>query len=124
MHTVSKLHSFETAAKHAGLSEEEIFDIVTYLAENPTAGDEVQGTGGCRKVRFKGRGKGKSGGYRTITFYSGEDIPVYLITVFSKGERATLTGKEAAALKTITEKIVAVHKKRVAKLAERRGLAG
>jgi len=52
------------------------------------------GTGGARKVRFAGRGKGKSGGYRVITFFGGDDIPVFLLNVFSKGERANLSKTE------------------------------
>jgi hypothetical protein len=32
-------------------------------------------------------GGGKSGGYRGVTFYSGINIPVFLITVFGKGEK-------------------------------------
>jgi hypothetical protein len=39
-------------------------------------------------LRVAGRGKGKSGGYRAITFYSGTALPVFLITVFGKGEKA------------------------------------
>jgi hypothetical protein len=35
----------------------------------------IAGTCGCRKLRLPGRGKGKSGGYRVVTFYSGVDIP-------------------------------------------------
>lgn len=93
MHSVAQTKSFEAGAKAAGLSEDELDDIVSYLAEKPLAGEEIVGTGGCRKVRFAGRGKGKSGGYRTVTFYSGEEMPVFLIAVFSKGERSTLTGK-------------------------------
>jgi hypothetical protein len=124
MHTVSLLRSFEAAAKQAGMAEDEITDLVTYLASNPQAGDEIVGTGGCRKVRVAGRGKGKSGGYRTITFYSGESMPVYLITVFSKGEKSNLTDKEAAALRTITKNIVAEHRKKVSVLGQRRGKAG
>jgi hypothetical protein len=42
----------------------------------------------------KGRGKGKSGGYRIITFYGGEDIPVFLLNVFSKGDRVDLSQAE------------------------------
>jgi len=121
MHTVNMTKAFEAAAKDAGLTEDEVSDIVDFLAENPLAGDEIVGTGGCRKVRIAGRGKGKSGGYRTITFYSGEAMPVYLITVFSKGEKSTLTGKESAALKVMTKAIVAEHRRKVAVLAERKG---
>ena len=85
LHTVCETHSFRRAANHAGLTREEVEDLVTYLAANPMAGDEMSGTGGCRKFRLAGRGKGKSGGYRTITFYSGPMIPVFLITIFSRG---------------------------------------
>jgi hypothetical protein len=51
-------------------------------------------------------------------------MPVYLITVFSKGEKSNLTDKEAAALKTITKNIVAEHRKKVSVLGQRRGKAG
>jgi mRNA-degrading endonuclease RelE of RelBE toxin-antitoxin system len=61
----------------AGLSDKERTDIVNFIAYNPDAGDEIKGTGGARKIRFAGKGKGKSGGYRVITFYSGDDIPVF-----------------------------------------------
>ena len=53
------------------MSEDDIFALVSHRAENPEAGDVIAGTGGCRKLRLRRRGKGKSGGYRTITFYSG-----------------------------------------------------
>jgi hypothetical protein len=43
-------------------------------------------------------GAGKSGGYRTITFYSGEICPVYLLTVFGKGEKSNLSKSERNAL--------------------------
>jgi hypothetical protein len=64
------------------------------LAESPSAGVEVPGTGGARKIRVAGRGKGKSGGYRVITFYSGQDVPVFLLNVFSKGDRVDLSQAE------------------------------
>lgn len=120
MHTVAQLHSFDTAARDAGMSEQEIEDLVIYLSENPEAGDEMTGTGGCRKVRLAGRGKGKSGGYRTVTFFSGNSMPVYLITVFSKGEKSNLTALECRALKEITKRIVNEHRRKVSVLAESR----
>ena len=74
------------------MSEREIEDLVSYLSVNPDAGDEMVGTGGCRKLRVAGRGKGKSGGYRTVTFFSGNSMPVFLITVFSRSEKIHLDG--------------------------------
>lgn len=64
------------------------------------------GTGGCRKIRFAGRGKGKSGGYRVITFYSGLDMPVFLLTVFGKSERADLTKAERNMLAELSRLLV------------------
>jgi hypothetical protein len=109
MHAVAQTHAFDRAADHAGMTKDEIASLVDFLAENPTAGEEMPGTGGCRKVRVAGRGKGKSGGYRTITFYSGKNIPVFLITVFSKGEKANLSRAECNALKNLTRAIVAEY---------------
>jgi hypothetical protein len=97
------------------MTEGEIAALVTYFAANPLAGDEMSGTGGCSKVRVAGRGKGKSGGYRTITFYSGQDVPLFLLAVFSKGERANLDKNERNASAGITKAIVAEYRGRVVK---------
>ena len=110
MHAVALTHAFLRAAKQAGMTENEIDTLVDFLAENATAGVEIAGTGGCRKVRFGGRSKGKSGGYRTITFYTGERFPVFLITVFSKGERANLSQSERNNLRAMTKVIVAEYR--------------
>ncbi|WP_245417857.1 type II toxin-antitoxin system RelE/ParE family toxin [Cohaesibacter celericrescens] len=71
MQTVIWTATFLTQARKCGLSEEELSDIVTTIADNPIAGDLMAGTGGARKLRHAGRGKGKSGGYRTIHYFGG-----------------------------------------------------
>ena len=102
------------------MADDEVESLITYLAENPQAGDEIPGTGGCRKVRVAGRGKGKSGGYRTVTFYSGERMPVFLLTVFSKGERANLSQKERNQLSTVTKAIATEYDARIVKVSGQR----
>lgn len=121
MHAVCETHAFRRAAAGAGMSEDDTFALVSYLANNPTAGDVISGTGGCRKLRWAGRGKGKSGGYRTITFYSGPMMPVYLLTAFGKGEKANLSDAECNALRALTKTIAAEHRNAVAALAGREG---
>jgi hypothetical protein len=106
VHVVVETAPFIAAAKAAGLSGADVSRIVEYFARRPDAGDVIQGTGGARKVRFAGRGKGKSGGYRVITFYSGADLPVFLLTVFCKGERPDLTKGERNALAQLTKVLV------------------
>lgn len=123
MHAVFETHAFRRAAAHAGMSEDEIAALVGYLAGNPDAGDVIAGTGGCRKLRRAARGKGESGGYRTITFYSGAKMPVYLLTVFGKGEKANLSDAECNALRTLTKALAAEHRDAIAALAAKKGKA-
>ena len=100
MHTVIETPAYLASADEEGLAESERAAIAAALAQNPTAGDLMPGTGGARKVRFAGRGKGKSGGYRVITFYGGEDIPVFLLDIFGKGSRDNLSKAERNELRT------------------------
>ena len=95
------------------MTENEIASVVDYLADNPMAGDEMQGTGGCRKFRFAAPGRGKRGGYRIVTFFTGEMMPVFLITVFSKGERSNLSKEERDRLGQLTKTIVSEYRARV-----------
>ncbi|WP_235679336.1 type II toxin-antitoxin system RelE/ParE family toxin [Aquibium microcysteis] len=115
MHTVSELNAFRRAAQAAGMSDEDIEDFVDHIAVNPDDGEEIVGTGGCRKVRFsiRGNNKGKSGGVRTITFFTGTDLPVFLITVFGKSQKVNLTKAERNSLKKLTEAIVEEYVRRV-----------
>jgi hypothetical protein len=113
MHAVCETKAFQRDAGDAGMSQEEIDAFVDFIAANPLAGDEIQGTGGCRKVRVAGRGRGKSGGYRVITFFTGEDLPVFLLTVFGKGEKSDLSKGERNGLAKLTAVLASEYRKRV-----------
>ena len=58
-----------------------------------------------RKVRFAGRGKGKSGGYRVVTAYFGPNVPVYLLALLSKGDRGNFSAAEIAGFRKLTSAI-------------------
>ncbi|HJZ95384.1 MAG TPA: type II toxin-antitoxin system RelE/ParE family toxin [Candidatus Solibacter sp.] len=83
---------------------------MTWIAANPEAGDVIEGTGGARKVRFAGKGKGKSGGYRVITFFSGVELPVFLLNIFAKNEKIDLSAKERRVLKSLLGGIASAYK--------------
>lgn len=102
MQTVVEMPEFLRRAKQIGLTEDEREDIIDDLALNPEAGDEIAGTGGMRKVRVAGKGKGKSGGYRVITFFSGPNIPIFLVTVYAKTQKGTITDKEKHIMKSLS----------------------
>jgi hypothetical protein len=105
MQTVIETEGYLRDAKDAGMSEDERAAAVDLVAANPEAGDLLQGAGGVRKARLAGRGKGKSGGYRIVWYFGGGDIPVFLLTVFGKGEKANLTQGERNALRSMTAKL-------------------
>ncbi|HEX7760288.1 MAG TPA: type II toxin-antitoxin system RelE/ParE family toxin [Caulobacteraceae bacterium] len=107
MQTVIETPAYLADAAVAGMTPAERIAAVNTLARTPEAGDIIVGAGGCRKVRLAGRGKGKSGGYRLITFFAHGGAPVFLLTVFSKGERADLTARERAALAAVAKPLVA-----------------
>ena len=102
MQTVIETESYLRAARDAKMAEDEMKAAVDLIAGEPEAGDVMQGTGGVRKARLAGRGKGKSGGYRVVWYFGGNDIPVFLLTVFGKGEKANLTQGERNALRALT----------------------
>ena len=116
MHAVCETRAFERDAADAGMSRDEVDAFVDFLAANPEAGDEIQGTGGCRKIRVAGKGRGKSGGYRVITFFTGADLPVFLVTIFAKGEKDNLTKSERNGLAKITTILAAEYRKKVVKV--------
>lgn len=95
LQTVVETPAYLTAAKGV-LSNAERVEVINTVAQNPEAG--VALGGGIRKIRIPRQGHGKSGGGRVVFLFAGEDIPVFLLTVFAKNEKANLNPKERTAL--------------------------
>src|SRR5687768_6113893 len=103
--TVAELPEYQQRAQKL-LTEEERNDIVSYLAAFPKDGDLIRGTGGVRKKRWGHGGRGKSGGVRIIYYYHSEHMPLYLLTVFAKNERADLAQAERNGLAKLVKILV------------------
>lgn len=93
MQTIVELPEFLKKASSL-IQEQEKTRIINYLASHPLAGNLMQGTGGIRKLRWSAHGKGKSGGVRVIYYYQNELTPLFLLTIFGKGEKSNLTKSE------------------------------
>ena len=106
MQTIIETPEFIRCAKGLKISKTELQELIEFLAKNPTAGDEIAGTGGARKLRFARAGSGKSGGYRVITFYSGESIPLFLLSIFAKNQKVNLSQGEKNTLKRVLKLMV------------------
>ncbi len=105
MQTVLETAACLRRATDCGVTEEERAEMVNFIAADPMAGNEITGTGGARKGRFARPGGEKSGGYRVITFYSGAEIPVFLLSTFAKNEKTDVAPTERNTLDFIRNKL-------------------
>jgi hypothetical protein len=105
--TVVETTSFISAAKGC-MTDDERSAAIDMIAQDPECGALLVGGGGIRKVRFSAGGRGKRGGVRIVYYFHNMDVPVFLLTVFAKNERATLSKDElsqlAKASKTLARK--------------------
>jgi hypothetical protein len=108
--SVMEVDPFERTARMAGLTEDERIAVTVFLAHNPEAGDLIAGTGGLRKLRWGGKGKGKSGGYRVIYYYFNEGVPIFLMAVYPKNRQVDLTPDQRARLAKLAEELKAAAK--------------
>ncbi|WP_082911037.1 type II toxin-antitoxin system RelE/ParE family toxin [Magnetospirillum moscoviense] len=105
LHAVAETPQYLKDCAAAGLTEDERKAIVDSVAGDPRQGVEIRGSGGVRKIRVAGRGKGKSGGYRVMLAYITPHAPVYLLALLSKGDRANFTAAEITGFKALTTAI-------------------
>lgn len=52
--------------------------------KNPEAGDVIPGSGGVRKLRWRGPGRGKRSGYRIINFIGAIPGTIWMLTMYPK----------------------------------------
>ena len=71
--------------------QDAVIDLVAY---DPTRGDLIPGTGGLRKLRVGLSGSGKRGGARVIYYFYNEEVPVLLMAVYAKNEKADLSDRD------------------------------
>jgi hypothetical protein len=105
--TVVEMPEFLRQAK-AVMTEAERIALVDTLAADPEAGIPLGG--GLRKLRLPRAGGGKSGGFRSIHFYApGQGLPVFLLSVFAKADKANLTPAEQTLLQMAGDRIARTY---------------
>ena len=94
------------------LSDDEKNNLIYYLSLHPKSGVILKGTGGIRKLRWASKGKGKSGGLRIVYFYYNADLPLFLLTLFSKGEKANINNTERNELSKLTAVLISNYERK------------
>ena len=77
------------------------------IIANPDRAPVIRRTGGIRKLRWAGSGRGKRGGIRTIYFYHASLESIYLLMAYAKADRQYLTSAD----KQIFARLVAAIKR-------------
>jgi len=103
--TIAETEPFQRKVSRL-FSEEEKAELIAYLAMQPKAGVLIQGTGGIRKLRWARTGQGKSGGVRVIYYFHSEIMPLYLLTLFGKNEKANISMEDKNILSKVVTELV------------------
>ena len=79
--------------KYASLRTE-IIELGKELAENPTSGTPLGNDVYKIRLAIASKNKGKSGGARIISFVKIIDETVYLLSIYNKGDKDSISDKE------------------------------
>ena len=80
-------------------------EMETTIVADPGRAPVIPGTGGIRKLRWAGSGRGKQGGVRVIYFHRSEPGTIYMLTAYAKADREDLTPADKKALSRLVAKI-------------------
>lgn len=85
------------------ISDDEYHLLQLQLSMWPKSGDIIKGSGGIRKLRWAGSGRGKRGGIRVIYYYITEDDHIYMLYTYPKGKKDDLTADQLKQFKQVVE---------------------
>ncbi len=101
MYTIAETEIFSRYVRDYW-TEDERAAFAVWIAEHHDAGEIIPGSGGCRKVRWSRKGKGKRGGLRVIYYNMLQDGIIWLLLIYAKNENENIP---AHLLKAIKEEI-------------------
>ena len=64
----------------------------------------MRGSGGVRKVRRAREGSGKSGGAQVICYNRLDNGEIWLLTLYAKSDRSTITAHELKMIKEVIDR--------------------
>ena len=101
MYSFGETHLF-TKLVEEYLTDDEYAGLQAALMAHPEAGAIIRGSGGVRKMRWAGSGRGKRGGIRVIYYLRSTQGEIWMLTLYAKNEAENIPGH---VLKTIKEEL-------------------
>lgn len=83
------------------LSAESYRELQILLLDDPATGAVIAGTGGIRKVRWAGSGRGRRGGVRVIYYAALAHNRLLMLHVYPKNEQDDLTTQQRRVLQAL-----------------------
>ena len=88
------------------LSDDARREMEAAIIAAPHAAPVIRGTGGIRKLRWAGSGRGKRGGIRAIYYWHAGGGAIYMLAAYAKADRDDLTASDK---KTLARLVVAIE---------------
>ena len=85
------------------MDDDEYAKLQLTLALRPDWGKVIPGSGGLRKLRWAGSGRGKRGGLRIIYYWQTADDQIWLLVAYPKSERDDLSHDVIKQLRRLVE---------------------
>jgi mRNA-degrading endonuclease RelE of RelBE toxin-antitoxin system len=85
------------------LSDEEYRQLQNSLISDPEAGKIIPHSGGLRKLRWSGSGRGKRGGSRVIYYWVTKRETILLLLIYAKNVQEDLTTEQLKILRKLVE---------------------
>ena len=103
--TVVDLKSYQRDADRI-FTHDERDKLVEFIATNPDYGKVIPDTGGVRKIRWCTNRRGKRRGARVIYYFRDLNMPVFMLAVYAKGEKISLTVREKKEMRRLVDELV------------------
>lgn len=85
------------------IPDEEYHLLQLQLSVRPESGAIIRGSGGIRKVRWSGSGRGKQGGIRVIYYFIKNNDQIFMLYAYPKSKKDDLTNDQVKQLKSLVE---------------------
>ncbi len=82
------------------MTDDEYGEMQAFLVERPDAGNIIKGSGGIRKLRLAGSGRGKRGGLRVIYYWWVTKDRISLLLAYPKSEQDDLAAEQLKLLRS------------------------
>lgn len=88
------------------LDDDDYANLQAALALRSDMGKVIPGSGGIRKARWAGSGRGKRGGLRVIYYWQVSEDRIWMLLVYSKANQEGLSRDQVRQLKILVEEFL------------------